>query len=60
MSTLVASTTSGSLPEKDEWGNYIGTYRVDEPPHSPGLSTEYQLSSSHLVPRRRSFVLRIL
>lgn len=47
MSTLVASTTSGSMPEKDDWGNYIGTYRVDEPPHSPGLSTECQLSSSH-------------
>lgn len=25
---------------KDEWGNSIETYRVDEPPHWPGLSLE--------------------
>lgn len=58
MSTLVASTTSGSLPyDKDEWGNSIETYRVDEPPHSPGLSTVHHLSPSRLVPRRRKFCL---
>lgn len=47
MSTLLVSSTSGSLPsDRDEWGNSIETYRVDEPPHSPGLSTE---SSSIIV-----------
>lgn len=49
MSTLLVSSTSGSLPsDRDEWGNSIETYRVDEPPHSPGLSTECRLPSSFL------------
>lgn len=41
MTTMVAPTTSGWLAtDKDEWGNSVETYRVDEPPHSPGLSLE--------------------
>lgn len=44
MSTFVTPSTTASLPlERDEWGNNIETYRVDEPPHSPGLSTECHL-----------------
>lgn len=39
MSTWAPSSTSGSfVPSRDEWGNSIETYRVDEPPHWPGLS----------------------
>lgn len=58
MSTMVPTTTTGSfVTDKDEWGNSVETYRVDEPPHSPGLSLECRLASlvtfyfchSHLV-----------
>ncbi|XP_041972643.1 uncharacterized protein LOC121728544 [Aricia agestis] len=46
MSTLASSTPSGSyVSVKDDWGNSIDTYRVDEPPHSPGLGA---LSPSEL------------
>lgn len=44
LSTLMPTSTSGSfITDKDEWGNNIETYRVDEPPHSPGLSLECRL-----------------
>lgn len=57
MSTMVTPTTTGSSLERDEWGNNIETYRVDEPPHSPGLST---VSSTHLVRRSRYYNLRLV
>lgn len=46
MSTVVSTTTTGSfVTDRDEWGNSVETYRVDEPPHSPGLSLECRLAS---------------
>lgn len=57
MSTMVPTTTGSFVTDRDEWGNSVETYRVDEPPHSPGLSLECRLASlvtfyfchSHLV-----------
>lgn len=41
ISTMMPSTTTGQIvTDRDEWGNSVETYRVDEPPHSPGLSSE--------------------
>lgn len=43
MSTLLPSSSVSSVSfvtDKDEWGNNVETYRVDEPPHLPGLSLE--------------------
>lgn len=38
ISTMMPSTT-----DRDEWGNSVETYRVDEPPHSPGWSLECRI-----------------
>lgn len=48
MSTIIPSATSGSfVPDRDEWSSNFETYRVDEPPHFPGLSLESQIESSY-------------
>ncbi|CAG9563532.1 unnamed protein product [Danaus chrysippus] len=49
--SALASTNSGNIYDKDEWGNSIETYRVDEPPHSPANnSTEIFESFDNLNP----------
>lgn len=60
MSTMVPTSSSGSyITDKDEWGNSVETiYRVDEPPHSPGLS-ECRFESRFVL-RRCTFILRIV
>lgn len=46
ISTMMPSTTTGRMvTDRDEWGNIIEIYRVDEPPHSPGLSLECHTDS---------------
>ncbi|KAM3968231.1 LOW QUALITY PROTEIN: uncharacterized protein ACR2FA_006922 [Aphomia sociella] len=52
MSTGVPTSTSGSYyTDRDEWGNSVETYRVDEPPHSPvNNSTEIFESFDNLSP----------
>ncbi|KAJ8726888.1 hypothetical protein PYW08_015285 [Mythimna loreyi] len=36
ISTMMPSTTTGQVvTDRDEWGNSVESYRVDEPPHSP-------------------------
>ncbi|PZC75669.1 hypothetical protein B5X24_HaOG205777 [Helicoverpa armigera] len=36
ISTMMPSTSTGQIvTDRDEWGNSVETYRVDEPPHSP-------------------------
>lgn len=61
VSTLVTSPPSGSLTSnKDDWGNSIETYRVDEPPHFPGLSMERRLQSSYLIHRHCTFYLHLI
>lgn len=61
ISALMPSATTGSfVTDKDEWGNSVETYRVDEPPHSPGLSLECRIESSRYVLRRCTFYLRIV
>lgn len=47
----MSTPSTGSYIDKDEWVNSVETYRVDEPPHSPGLS-ECRFESS-------CFILRI-
>lgn len=38
LSSLTPTTTQNSfVTERDEWGNNVEIYRVDEPPHEPGL-----------------------
>lgn len=38
ISSFSSVNTQGSfITDKDEWGNNVETYRVDEPPHLPGL-----------------------
>lgn len=44
ISTMMPSTTSSPIvTDRDEWGNSVETYRVDEPPHSPGWSLECRI-----------------
>lgn len=40
ISTILPSSSVSYVTNKDEWGNNVETYRVDEPPHSTGLSLE--------------------
>lgn len=41
ISTWFPSSSSVSfVTDKDEWGNNVESYRVDEPPHLPGWSPE--------------------
>ncbi|XP_013175216.1 PREDICTED: uncharacterized protein LOC106123437 isoform X3 [Papilio xuthus] len=40
VTTMVSSTPETYITDKDEWGNSIQKYRVDEPPHVPANSTE--------------------
>lgn len=40
MSTILPSSSVSYNTDKDEWGNNVESYRVDEPPHTPGLSLE--------------------
>lgn len=40
MTTMVTSTPGPYVTDRDEWTNSIQKYRVDEPPHAPGLSLE--------------------
>lgn len=42
VTTMVSSTPETYITDKDEWGNSIQKYRVDEPPHVPGLSLEFK------------------
>jgi hypothetical protein len=47
--STMSTTTSGSyVTDRDEWANSVETYRVDEPPHSPGLS-ECRFESSYFM-----------
>ncbi|XP_047989006.1 proton channel OtopLc isoform X3 [Leguminivora glycinivorella] len=40
VSTMVQSSTPGSyFTSRDEWGNNVETYRVDDPPHSPASNS---------------------
>ncbi|CAG5009785.1 unnamed protein product [Parnassius apollo] len=51
MTTMVASTPGSYVTDKDEWGNSIQKYRVDEPPHVPANnSTEVFESFDTLNP----------
>lgn len=41
LSSLAPTTTQGSfITERDDWGNNVESYRVDQPPHLPGLSLQ--------------------
>ncbi|XP_037297220.1 proton channel OtopLc isoform X2 [Manduca sexta] len=51
ITTFIPTTASRFVTEKDEWGNVVETYRVDEPPHFPdNKSTEIFESFESLNP----------
>lgn len=59
VSTMVPTSTSGSyITNRDEWGNSVETYRVDEPPHSSGLS-EYRFQSTRFSSSPMHFLFAV-
>lgn len=59
VSSMSTPSTGSYVTNKGEWANSVETYRVDEPPHSPGLS-ECRFESSCPIPRIALLLCRLI